>query len=160
MRVVHTCGKTNLLAIPDVLGNMFEIFIRYWLNICKIWSNHDQILIRYTFGYMWGMIYNFEMCGMPEISMRFAWDMLRYPKHMPKIYIWYAWEMREMYLRYAWKKPQICLEYIWDMPKICLRYSSCVPVIFQIYAWDMSEICVRYAWVMPEICLRYAWYMP
>ena len=47
-RVVHRCRKTNLFAIPDVLGNMFEIFIRYWLNICKIWSNHDfdKIYIR------------------------------------------------------------------------------------------------------------------
>ena len=48
MRVVHRCAKPNLYVIPDVMGNMFEIFIRYWLNICKIWSNHDfdKIYIR------------------------------------------------------------------------------------------------------------------
>ena len=36
-RVVHRCAKTYIFAIPYVPGNMFEIFIRYWLNICKIW---------------------------------------------------------------------------------------------------------------------------
>ena len=43
---------------------------------------------------------------MPEISLRFAWD------------------MPEIWLRYVWDMTEICLRYDCDMPEICQRDKS------------------------------------
>jgi len=48
---------------------------------------------------------------------------------MPEICLRYAWDMLEICLRDAWDMFEICLRYAWDTPEIALRY-----------AWDLSEI--------------------